>query len=71
MRLRLRKVGSGNLLRIAPRRYDVHVLKDDKITDVHVSITDGRITEEKPLERHHAANTKSMPMKADQRAGKS
>ena len=70
------KVGGKALsARLARRHdedfYDVHVLKNDKITDVHVSIADGKIIEEKPLERHHAANTKSMPMKADQRAGKS
>jgi len=28
-------------------------------------IADGKITEEKPLERHHAANTKSAPMRTD------
>ena len=47
------------------------LLKDDKITDVHVSIADGKIIEEGPLQRHHAANTKSMPTKTEQPASKS
>jgi len=70
------KVGGKALsARLAQRQgedfYDVHVLKEDKITDVHVSVADGRITEERPLERHHAANGKSMPTKGEQPGGRS
>jgi len=70
------KVGGKALsARLARRHgedfYDVRVLKDDKLTDVHVSIADGKILEERPIEHHHAANTKSMPMKSEQPASKS
>lgn len=70
------KVGGKALsARLAQRHgedyYNVHVLRDDKITDVHVGVADGKVLEEKPLERHHAANSKAEPTKTDQPAGRS
>ena len=70
------KVGGRTLsARLARRHgedfYDIHVLKDDQITDVHVSIADGKVIEEKPLVRHHAADSKPMPTKTGQPANKS
>jgi hypothetical protein len=49
--------------------YDVRVLKDDKLTDVHVSIADNKILQERPVEPHHAM--KSTPKDEQQPAGKS
>jgi len=70
------KVGGKALsARLARRHsedfYDVRVLKDDKLTDVHVSVADGKILEERPVQPHHAAHMKSSPAKSEQPAGKS
>lgn len=70
------KVGGKALsVRLAQRHgedfYDVYVLKDEKITDVHVSVADGKVTEARPLERHHAADSKPAPAKPEQPANKS
>ena len=51
--------------------YDVHVLKDQKLTDVHVSTMDSKILEEKPMKSHHAASSKSTPPASEQSPGKS
>ena len=51
--------------------YDVHVLKDDKLTDVHVSLADGKILEERQVEPHHATHMKSPPAKDEHPASKS
>jgi hypothetical protein len=70
------KVGGKTLsARLARRHgedfYDVRVLKDDKLTDVHVSVADGKILEEQPVEPHHTGHMKSSPAKSEQPADKS
>ena len=70
------KVGGKTLsARLAQRHgedfYDVRVLKDDKLTDVRISVADGTILEERAVEPHHAAHMKSSPAKSEQPASKS
>jgi len=47
--------------------YDVRVVKEDRLTDVHVGIDDGKILSSRPVEHGHMAKPKAaMPEKAEQ-----
>jgi hypothetical protein len=49
--------------------YDVRVLKDDQLTDVHIGIDDGKILSTHPMGHGHMAKAKpeaTMPKKAEQ-----
>jgi hypothetical protein len=58
--------------------YDVHVLKGEQLTDVHVGIDDGKILSSYPMENGHMAKAKpkaavpekTMPEKAEQPGSK-
>ena len=47
--------------------YEVRVLKEDKMTDVRVSIADGKVLGQKTVESHSAA--KRMPPKPEHPSG--
>ena len=50
--------------------YDIHVVKGSELTDVRLSIDDGKVLSTRPIEHHHMAKEKATHEKPEQSGSK-